>query len=75
MRPMGSPWKYAVDKLYAHASALNPGYLSNLPDDYWISEEVLVRLQAIVDSDSKIRWSSSVKSKGPAEVDSYAALQ
>lgn len=74
MRPMGSPWKLAVAKLYEHAKTKESGYIASLPDNYWISESVLVRLQAIVDSDVTVRWQASVKSKGPAEVDLYAEL-
>lgn len=76
MRPMGSPWKFAIGKMYDHAKTKGPGYLSGLPDDYWISQPVLVRLQAIVDADPNIQWESSVKRKdGYIQAHSYDALQ
>ena len=61
-RPLGSPWKYAEAKLYERAKIEGPGWLTALPDDYWISEAVLERLQAMVERDGLV-WDSSIKRK------------
>ena len=75
MRPMGSPWKNAGDDFYAHVKK-HPGWATELPDDYWISEAVLKRLQEIVDNDPKIKWDSSVKRRqGYIQTTSYGELR
>ena len=75
MRPMGSPWKYAIDKFYNYAKS-HPGWLTSLPDDYWVSESVLERLQEIVDADEGVEWQSSVRRKPDfIRTKTYEALQ
>ena len=74
MRPMGSPWTGASDPFYVHADN-HPGWLATLPEDYWISESVLGRLQKIVDTAADIQWVSSCRRiGGPIAVSTYREL-
>lgn len=76
MRPMGSPWKYATDRFYDHFNTKPKGTLTALPDDYWVSEPVIARLQIIVDeSDGQRLWQSSIRGRGgPTSTNTYAEL-
>ena len=61
--------------MYAHAKKKGPGWLTALPDDYWIGEPVLERLQGIVERDGR-KWESSVKRKGGfIESETYDGLK
>lgn len=75
MRPMGEPWCGAADAVYQHAEK-RPGWLTGLPDDYWISPRVLERLQKLVDeSNGQMLWSSSARRRGgPVSTRTYQEL-
>ena len=47
LRPMGSPWKYATEAFYERYPA-GTGKGGKLPDDYWISDQVIARLTEVV---------------------------
>jgi len=73
MRPMGNPWKGRASKDFYKYAEQNPGWIASLPDDYWVSDKVLARLQKIVEEDG-LKWSGSIRSSGPYEADKYEVL-
>lgn len=69
LRPMGSPWKWVTEAFYERYKA-GTGEGSKLPDDYWISDRVIVRLTEVV-AERSLKWSGSVRSKHGYEHSTY----